>query len=239
LLSYYRVFSSNKRYGTAARDWPVQSKLLPDGALEACYAAAEEHPLELRGLFRWAAPDTLDLETTVTARQDLPRFEVFLSDYLGSGFEGSVYVQASGLDKKGQAGLLRADWSPLVDGNYLMFPRDRQACGMIFDGRWEFPPSPVQWAVGRYLAGPLGLRRDPASGLSVVLMARPHDCFAVAMPYNKTPPDNIANHGSLYLCLFGRDLAAGEKATARCRLVVKHDLTDEAAIDLYQQYLRN
>ncbi|MHC4725562.1 MAG: hypothetical protein ACYS9V_15220, partial [Planctomycetota bacterium] len=31
ILSYYRVFTTNKRYGHAAWDWPSESKLLPDG----------------------------------------------------------------------------------------------------------------------------------------------------------------------------------------------------------------
>ena len=56
------------------------------------------------------------------------------------------------------------------------------------------------------------------------------------MPYNKTPPDGIANHGSVYLCLFGRDLAPGEAVKARCRMVVKRDFSDAAAIELYRQY---
>jgi hypothetical protein len=239
LLSYYRVFSSNHRYGAAARDWPVDATLLPDGALELNFPAAEEHPLQLRGLFRWAAPDTLDLETTVTPQRAMPRFEVFLSNYVGQGFDGLVYVKPSRVNKKESPGLLRADWHPLLDGHYLMFPRDLAAIQIIYDGRWEYPPSPVQWAVSRYLAGPLLLRRDQAGGLTVMLMAPPDDCFAVAMPYNKTPPDNIAGHNSVYLSLFGRDLAAGEQVTTRCRLVVKKGLTDAAAIELYQQYLRN
>jgi hypothetical protein len=237
LLSYYRAFSANQRYDAAARDWPVRANLLPDGALELSFPAAEEHPLQLRGIFRWAAPDTLDLETTVTPQRAMPRFEVFLSSYVGQGFEGLVYLKPNRFNKKDVPGLLRADWHPLVDGNYLMFPRDLAALQIIYDGRWEYPPSPVQWAVGRYLAGPLGVRRDPASGITVLLMAPPDDCFALAMPYNKTPPDGIANHNSLYLCLFGRDVAAGESVTARCRLVVKKDLTDAGAVELYQQYV--
>ena len=237
LLSYYRVFSTNKRFGQAARDWPVQAKLLPDGALELSFPTAEEHPLRLRGVFRWAAADTLDLETSVTSEVAMPRFEVFLSNYVGKGFDGLVYLKPNRVNKKDLPGLVQADWTPLVDGNYLMFPRDLAATQIIYDGRWEYPPSPVQWAVSRYLAGPLGLRRDGASGLSVMLMAPADDCFAVAMPYNKTPPDNIANHGSVYLSLFGRDVAAGEVVKVHCRLIGRTDLTDAAAIGLYQQYL--
>jgi hypothetical protein len=148
-----------------------------------------------------------------------------------------VYVQPNRLGKQETPELLRADWSALVDGNYLMFPRDLEAARIVYDGRWEYPPNPVQWAVSRYMAGPLGVRRDQASGLSLLLMAPPDDCFAVGMPYNKTPPDNVAGHGSLYLSLFGCDLAAGEHVQGRCRMVIKKDLSDSGAIDLYQRYL--
>ena len=66
LLSYYRVFSAGKRYGHSARDWPLKTRLSDDGALEIVFPPHEEHPLEMTGTFRWHAPDTLDLETTVT-----------------------------------------------------------------------------------------------------------------------------------------------------------------------------
>ena len=56
LLSYYRVFSAGKRYGDAARDWPLEAKLLEDGPLEVTFRPTEEHPLEITGTFRWRGP---------------------------------------------------------------------------------------------------------------------------------------------------------------------------------------
>ena len=64
---------------------------------------------------------------------------------------------------------------------------------MIYDGRWEFPPSPVTWAFTRYLAAPIGIRRHAEAGLTAVVMSPPDDCFAVAMPYNREPPDGVAS----------------------------------------------
>lgn len=236
LLSYYRIFSTDTRYGAAARDWPTTARLLADGALEVTWAPAEEHPLEIVAVHRWTAPDTLDLETTVRPQRDMPHMEVFLSSYVTKDFQASVYVKPNKFEKGGPM-LMAADVNPLVDGTYLMFPRDRQAVQMIFDRRWEFPPSPVQWSITRWLAGPMAVRRSPESKLAVVVMAPPEDCFAVATPYNKTPPDGVAGHSSLYLSLFGRDLAAGETARARSRLVVRENLSDAQAIELYQQYV--
>jgi len=235
VFSYYRIFSTDTRYGDAARDWPTESKLLGDGAVEVRWPPAEEHPLEMRAVYRWTAPDTLDLETTVQPQRAMPRFEVFLSSYFAKGFRALVYVRPNAHARE-EPGFLPADVNPLVDGTYLMFPRDREAALMIFDRRWDRPPHPVQWSVTRRLAAPLAMRRDAKSGLAAVVMAPPEDCFAVATPYNKTPPDGVAGHASLYLSLFGRDLEAGQKARAHSRLVIGK-LTDQQAVRRYQEYL--
>lgn len=235
IFSFYRIFSTDTRYGHAARDWPTVSKILPDGALEVRFPPAEDHPLEMTAIYRWTAPDALDLETTVTPQRDMPRFEVFLSSYFAKDMRALVYVKPN-FHGGGKPQLLPADVNPLVDGTYLMFPRDRASALMIFDRRWEHPPNPVQWSVTRRLAGPLAVRRNEQTGLAAAIMAPPEHCFAVATPYNKTPPDGVAGHNSTYLSLFGRDLKTGQSARARCRLVVARKLTDDRAIELYEKY---
>ena len=147
------------------------------------------------------------------------------------------YLKPNRFAKEKASEFVRADWSRLLDGNYLVFPRDGDLLPMIFDGRWEFPPSPVTWAFTRYLAAPISIRRHAEAGLTAVLMAPPEDCFAVSVPYNKEPPDNVAAHGSVYLSLFGRDVAAGQTVTAHCRLIIAKDLSDEVILQRYQGYL--
>jgi len=238
LFSYYRVFSTGNRYGKAARDWPLTTKVLEDGALEIAFApAADEHPLEMKGVMRWAAPDTLDLQTVVTPQVAMPRMEVFLSSYVAKGFDAWVYLKPNRFAKKEPPAMVRADWSELLDGNYVVFPRERESLLMVYDGRWEIPPSPVTWAFTRYLAAPLAVRRHAPSGLCVAWMSPPEDCFAVSTPYNKEPPDGVAGHSSIYLSLFGRDVAAGETVRASCRLIVGKDLTDPQIIERYEQYV--
>jgi hypothetical protein len=139
---------------------------------------------------------------------------------------------------QGKNEVLAADVNPLVSGTYLMFVRDRAAVLRVFDRRWERPPHPVQWSVTRWLAGPLALRRDERSGVAALWMAPPEDCFGIATPYNQTPPDGVAGHYSLYLSLFGQDLAAGETARARCRLVVRSGVSDAQAIQMYEDYVK-
>lgn len=236
IFSYYRVFSTDTRYGDAARDWPTKTKLLDDGSLEVFWPPAEKHPLEMTAIFRWRRPDTLDVETVAKPQKDMPGFEVFLSSYFSPGFRAVVYVKPN-MFTPGKPQFLPADVNPLVDGTYLMFPRDRQAARMIFDRRWEFPPNPVQWSVTRHLAAPMAMRKDEKSGVTAILMSPPDDCFAIATPYNKTPPDGVAGHQSLYLSLFGRDAPAGQTTRAHARLLVGQNLSDEQAVALYNQYL--
>jgi hypothetical protein len=235
VLSYYRVFAADLRFSGDLRDRTAQCRILPDGALEAVWPANEKYPLAAKAAYRLRR-SAIDVETTVTPNRDLPKFEVFLSSYFSPGFRALVYVKPN-LFAGGRPELLPADVNPLVEGSYLMFPRDREAVRMIFDRRWEFPPNPVQWSVARWLAGPLAVRRDDKSGVAAVLMSSPEDCFAVATPYNRTPPDGVAGHQSLYLSLFGGDVKAGQSATARCRLAVGK-LSDAEAIALYNDYLK-
>ncbi len=63
-------------------------------------------------------------------------------------------------------------------------------------------------------------------------MAPADDCFAVSTPCDEDP------HCSLYLSLLGRDLKAGQSATARARLIVARDISDQRAIALYETYVK-
>lgn len=238
VMSHYRLFTTGTRYGHAARSWPTECKLLEDGAVEAGFKPNEEYPFTMRAVFRLGAPDAIDVETTVTAKEDLPRFEVFLSNYFGEGYDASVYVIHS-LRSPGKPFFIRADHNPLVAGNYLLFPRDRESVLDVFDGRWQQPPNPVEWCITRYLAAPMGVRRHKETGLTALVMAPREDCFAVSTPYNQDPPDGVANHRSLYLSLFGRDVAKDETVSARSRLQILAQPTDKAIEKCYEAYLRD
>ena len=225
LFGHYRVFSANKRHGTAAWYWPSDAQLREDGSVEVRWPVAEDRPFELRAVYRWAAPDTLDLETSVQAKTNLTKFESFLASYFAEGFTNAcVYVRSNG-----QAWLMSAEKS---DGIWQAFPRDEQAASIIQDGRWKYPPSPVDWVIRPHLAKPLGVRRCPANDLRALVMSPPQDCFAVLTPFDAEP------HRSMYLSLFGKDLKAGEVARARARLVIGTDLVGETIDTRYSAYLR-
>jgi hypothetical protein len=225
LFGHYRVFSANKRYGTAAWDWPSDATLRQDGSVEVRWPSAEDRPFELSAVYRWTAPNILDLETRVQTKTNLTRFESFLGSYFSDGFTNScVCVRANGFQC-----FKRADRSA---GIWQAFPRDDEAVSIIQDGRWKFPPSPVDWVIGPRLAKPLGARLCPANDLRALVMSPPQDCFAVLTPYGAEP------HRSMYLSLFGQDLKAGETARSRARLVIGTNLSGETLDNLYSAYLR-
>jgi hypothetical protein len=224
LFSHYRLLDAGARYGHAGWDWPSTARLLPDGSVEVSWQADAEHPFAMQALYRWKAANVLDLRTTVTARKELRRFEAFLASYF-KGFPSSrVYA-----NRGNSAEFVAAERSA---GDWQAFPRDDEAVKIIGDGRWRRPPNPVDWKIRPTLAAPLGLRRDEKSGLTALIMARRQDCFAVLTPFGGD------GHGSLYLSLFGRDLAAGQTVSAETRLVIGRGISDQQAVSMYEEFAK-
>ncbi len=229
LMHLYRVFSGPRRFGDGARDWPTTSRRLDDGSVEIRYPEAQDRPFELRAVYRWHDPTTLDVRVTVAANEDLPAFEVFLSSYFDAGFdEPFAYVEGQGGTCQGPVFLM----GERVLGHWLMAPRDDRAAAMIRDGRWRAEPHPVDWVLLPKLVGPVAVRRDRQSDLAAVMIAPRDDCFAVSMPFAGE------THYSLYLSLFGHDLAAGKEAHARARLLLGAGLTNADIAEHYEAYDR-
>jgi hypothetical protein len=225
LFGHYRVFTANKRYGTAAWDWPSEARLRRDGGVEVQWPPAADRPFVLRAVYRWAAPNILDLETSVLAQTNLARFESFLGSYFAQGFTNAcVYARANGRQQ-----LVVAD---KTEGVWQAFPRDEQAVAIIQDGRWTFAPSPVDWAIRPQLAQPLGIRSCPANNLRGVVMSPASDCFAVLTPFE------AESHRSMYLSLFGKDLKAGESAKAKARLMIVSGQADADIVSACEAYLK-
>ncbi|MBL7040475.1 MAG: hypothetical protein ISR77_17695 [Pirellulaceae bacterium] len=227
LFSHYRLLDDRARYGHAAWDWASEARVLPGGAVEVRWSADDEHPFDMKAIYRWTAPNVLDVTTTVVARKGLKRFEVFLASYF-EGFAKSLVYVAGCPETDGKPAFLEAKESY---AKWQMFPRDDEAVEIIRDGRWRRPPSPVDWKIMPRLSAPLAMRRDAESGFAGLIMAPAADCFAVATPFGEE------SHRSLYLSLFGRDLKAGEAATARARLIIGRGISDDQAVALYKKYV--
>ncbi len=156
-------------------------------------------------------------------------FESFLAAYFSEAFPTPCVYVRENPEAQGKPGLLPAR---KTYGEWQMFPRDEQVLPLIRDGRWGLQPNPVNWTIMPRLAAPLALRRGAGSGLVAVLMAPPEECFAIATPYEGE------SHYSLYFSRFGRDLKTGQTAKSRTRLVIEPGLSDEQAVALYQEYVK-
>jgi len=230
ILSYYRVFTTNKRYGHAAWEWPSSSKLLPDGAVQVTWPEVDGRPFEMFAIYRFRNSFTLDVETIVKAGRDLGKFEVFLASYFYETFPlPQVYVSACP-ETEGNPAFLTAKKS---FGNWQMFPRNADVLPIIHDGRWQIQPNPVDWKIMPQMAKPIALRRGSVSTPTAILMTPPDDCFAISTPYEGE------GHYSIYFSLFGRDVIAGQMAKARLRLVVTSAASDRQILDLYRQYMKD
>jgi hypothetical protein len=224
LLSHYRVFANGIRYGGGAWDWPSEANVRADGAVEVRWPALGERPFEFRAVYRWHSADLIEVETIVEATKALKGFESFLASYFSQSFtNASVCVgssEAGGTTKFISLGQAQGDWQ--------MFPRERAVVSILGDGRWQLPPNPVAWVVQPDFALPIGVRKDPGSGLTAALMSRPQDCFAISSPHQGE------GHRSMYLSLFGRDLAAGERVAAKVWLSLTIAPSDEQLVKTYE-----
>ena len=223
LFSHYRLFTANHRYGTAGWDIASEARLEGDGSVHVRWPAAPDRPFELTAVYRWAAPDVLDLETGVSAQADLQKFESFLASYFTPSFSNCSVCIKAGREP-------RFFPAEKTAGTWLAFPREDQAISIIQDGRWKIEPNPVDWAILPKLAEPLAFRRSPSAELTAIIMSPVSDCFAVLTPHQTEP------HYSLYLCLFGRDLKTGEQARVRSRLVLAANPSDAEILRLYRAY---
>ncbi len=202
LFGLYRVFANGRRYGTGMWYVPSTATLERDGSVTVAWPGAEDRPCAMSANYRWSAPNALDLRLSVTAVEDLLRFEMFLAAYFGASFTSAKVLVKGGRLMAAEA----------ANGKWQMFPRDSQAAALIYDGRWKFPPNPVDWARMPDFELPLAMRADPGTGLTAVILAPRNDCFAIATP------EEADSHHSTYLSLFGLDLKRGATVQARARL---------------------
>jgi len=230
LLSYYRVFTTNKRYGTAAWSWPGTSKLLPDGAVKVTWPEADDRPFEMAAVYRFRDDSTLDVETIVKAGKDLSKFEVFLASYFHESFPLTKVLVTPDPKTVGMRTFLTAKKSY---GNWQMFPRNNDVVPIIRDGRWKKQPNPVDWKIMPPMAKPIALRRGEKTAPTAILMAPPDDCFAISTPYEGE------GHYSTYFSLFGHDIEAGQTARARLRLVVIDAVSNREILNLYEKYMKD
>jgi sugar phosphate isomerase/epimerase len=203
LLTLYRVFTRNHRYGDSAYDWKGREMKTDGDTLLMTWPATPERPFGLQARYAFPKPDQAELEITVTAEKELVDFEVQVASYFDSGFPVAT-VPAAGDTLT----------SPAALGPWHAFPRDDRAAALIADGRWQQGGAPVAFTIRPPYTSPRSVRKHATHPLTAILESPPADCFAIY-----TAHDGEA-HFSNYHALFGRTIPAGETATARASLRV-------------------
>ena len=234
LASPYRVFANQRRYGDL-RDRPTRVELVPEG-LRITHPEDDENPFEVVSLYSWR-DDTLDIRYVITPSAELLGFEMGVASYLASGFRGFVSRQSNVWGEPGFR-IVPVDTNPLTDV-YALFPRREAELKTIFDGRWDLPPYPIRYTVPAYFAHPLAYRRHTKSGVMVVGLADPKECYAICIPVNDPPDDPDPAHGyqAIYFYLFGRDLRPGATATTHLRWIVGQDLSEPEILAQWESFV--
>jgi hypothetical protein len=226
LLTPYRFLTPQKRYGFGSWEWPRTGKVLPDGSAELQWQPAADRPFAFSTHYHWKSADTLDFTLSFTPQVNLEKFELFLGSYFRNFKRVKAFVEKAG---NGAPGL---DTVSDRRGGFQFFPRGEDIMPMVNDGRWNYPPYPIKWDVREPLAAPLGMMAEPNSGVTVLLMSPPDDCFALSA----TKPS--WGQGAYYLSLFGKDVAGGQTVVAHVRLVFGRNVSDADAIRKYADYLK-
>jgi hypothetical protein len=219
-LNHYRVFSDGVRYGRGMRHLPSQERQHADGSVSTVWPAGEDRPFHMQAVYRWSEPHILDVETVVESVAHLPGFEVFLASYFPDTFT-EVRIPVMTAETPSRIRWLDAREE---DGYRQAFLRDEAALALIHDGRWQLAPDPIEWTLQSERAWPMSLRRDPATGVTVVFMTEPEETFAIYTPHA------TQRHYALYYSMFGRDLTPGETVSARARAVVLMDPDEDALL---------
>lgn len=214
LLSLYRVFTRNHRYGDAAYGWPEREISVIDEAVVMRWPATEARPFDLLARYSFPKPNEVKLQVSVVAHVTLVDFEVQIASYFDGTFPKSEVPVAGG----------NLVSSPAQLGVWHAFPRDHRGIEVIGDGRWRQGASPVSFAMREPFGTPLIIRRHAGNRLAGVMRSTADDCFAM---YSAS--DGEA-HFSSYHALFGRTIPAGTAATAGLTLSLG-DWSDEQILE--------
>jgi len=217
MFAPYRLLARSAWMGEA-REMAHRATPISDG-VEVVWAPTITHQAELRLRIAFAEPGTVDCQVEVTGHGYYPDYEVFLSAYFAAGFRPGAWLTP--VRGRGTAPeLVRPVANPIFREMYVAFPRDERAARIIADGRWQRGRHHTRFLPARYHGLPMGFYAQDDGPLDVLLMGLPEDVFAVSMAYaTDDPTDDIGQHNSLYVSLFGRDLHPGDRWRTSTRLV--------------------
>ncbi|MCK4922763.1 MAG: hypothetical protein KAS71_17040, partial [Bacteroidales bacterium] len=185
--------------------------------------------------FTFKEPNIIDMDLWVETLTNYPKFEILLSAYLAPGFESGVYVAKKEFGPT-EPEQIRLTDQPMIHGIWPFFPRDEAGANLLTDGRHQKGRFFWRMAIGRRYGMPLAFFSN--EGVDAILIGRPEDVYAVGATYKGDASDNVADHRSLYLSLFGEDFKAGEGRHTQMRMIVGDFGSDpKKHQELYQTFI--
>jgi len=233
MLNFFRVLVEGG-YLTELR--VTEAQIIPEeDGLTLIYPPSIRLQAEIKVRFTFREPNIIDMDLWVEALTNYPKFEILLSAYLAPGFESGVYVAKQEFGPTVPVQIRLTD-QPMIHGIWPFFPRDEAGANLLTDGCHQKGRFFWRMAIGRRYGMPLAFFSK--DGTDAILMGRPEDVYAVGATYKGQADDNVADHRSLYLSLFGEDFKAGEGRHTQMRMIIgEYGSTPEKHQELYRAFL--
>ncbi len=216
LVTWFRVLAKGS-YLTELRVTPCSCESIENG-MRFTWEPTVAHQARIVTTLIVKEPNIIDLDIEVVGYGDYEDYEVLLCAYLKPGFKSGAYVTTF-KDETRTPVQIRPKDDPSHHKFYNFYPRDVKGGQMLWDGRHQIGRYFWYLAIGRLYALPLGFYSDEK--VDCLLMGRPEDVYAVGVTYDGDEAnDNVADHRSIYLSLFGKDLKPGAGLKTQARLVI-------------------
>ena len=238
IFNLYRVYSKTTPLG-ALREEAAYVRQLVDGA-ELTWPANENRSVEIEAVWRITGPAQIDIHVVAIASKPLQNFEILLANYVALDMTKGVYVT-------GHEGPQLFWVRPSADygdpENYPFFPlgtdarQQQQQSGRILT-EWKWKSHVTAQDAGL----PIAFADNGTT--QIVLMGDPKSLSAICVTStpSEAPPEKwngMELHSALYCSLFCHDIAAGQRYTARARLIVLEKPHDSQLTHkrLYKEFL--
>ncbi len=231
LLALYRSASADFQYYT--RHSPKTARILDNGSLEVKWPSSEKHPVDVSAVFAWTAPDTLDAEFRAIPNKPIADYEIFVASYFTDSFKLWIPLkQGKHVENAGKRFFFHPQLESFCQGHYFAFLKSLADTRFFADGRWG-----IDFIIHPNLDAAIGIQRNESSDVTVVVMARRDQCYAVQSCYEVPGGhDGVSKRNSVYFSLFGREIVPGETESVQLRCIVKRGLSNEDAIREYERF---
>lgn len=171
-------------------------------------------PVRSELTYTFAHYPAIDARLDFTFAGKLTGFEVYFTSYFAPQYERSIRVNGKWVRPE------------ISKSEQLLIPRDDQVAARYGDGRWDFLKGRTRLADYRFDL-PVMISRDDATGWTIVQMIEPDACTHIA-------PNRFAvGHNFI---IGGWDVKAGDKRSARIRLVAGKGITEAEVEKAWQKF---